>query len=170
MIKKNIVGFNVEMLRTKIDEWLDESNKNTLTSLCLKCGHTSSYIHGICNSGRCPVGDLHKICQVVGADFEEITKIVEGTAMETMDDFITAQGIQMVIDDFIKIDGNDEELAAVPIEKKSCPTTLLLKPSVKAMLKELAWQNRMSFNQLMTNIIEDYLSEHPIDGQIEIGD
>lgn len=53
-------------------------------------------------------------------------------------------------------------MAGRPITKepsavRSAHTMLLLTPSTKETLKELAWKNRMSMNELANQIIENYL-------------
>lgn len=45
-------------------------------------------------------------------------------------------------------------------ERKTEMATLLLRQQTKEQLREIAWRERRSFNDLCTQILEDYLSEH----------
>lgn len=45
-----------------------------------------------------------------------------------------------------------------PCDLRTAQTTLLLKPSTKEALKDLAWMQRMSMNELANRIFESYLS------------
>ncbi len=47
-----------------------------------------------------------------------------------------------------------------PDEKKAAQTTLLFRPTTKENLKELAWRKRISLNELVTQICEEYLEKH----------
>lgn len=47
-----------------------------------------------------------------------------------------------------------------PNERKNAQTTILLRPTTKENLKELAWQKRTSLNELINEICEDYLRKN----------
>lgn len=47
-----------------------------------------------------------------------------------------------------------------PSEKKNAQTTLLLRPTTKENLRELAWRRRISLNELVNQICEDYLKKN----------
>lgn len=47
-----------------------------------------------------------------------------------------------------------------PNEKKNAQTTILLRPTTKENLRELAWQRRTSLNELINQICEDYLKKN----------
>lgn len=47
-----------------------------------------------------------------------------------------------------------------PSEKKNAQTTLLFRPTTKENLKELAWRNRISLNELINQICEEYLEKN----------
>lgn len=47
-----------------------------------------------------------------------------------------------------------------PNEKKNAQTTVLFRPSTKADLRELAWQRRISLNELLNQICEEYLKKN----------
>lgn len=44
-------------------------------------------------------------------------------------------------------------------EKKTARTTILLKQSTRDKLEELKWEKRMSVNELINQIIEDWLKK-----------
>lgn len=44
-------------------------------------------------------------------------------------------------------------------ETKSEQTTILLRPTTKEQLKELAWRRRTSFNELINQICEEHLEK-----------
>lgn len=45
-------------------------------------------------------------------------------------------------------------------EKKTEMATLLLRQQTKEQLRDMAWKQRRSFNDLVTQILEDYLKEN----------
>lgn len=47
-----------------------------------------------------------------------------------------------------------------PDERKSAQTTILLRPTTKENLKELAWRNRISMNELICQVLEEYLEKN----------
>lgn len=47
-----------------------------------------------------------------------------------------------------------------PNELKSAQISLMLRPTTKENLKELAWRNRISTNELINQIVEEYLREN----------
>lgn len=47
-----------------------------------------------------------------------------------------------------------------PNELKNAQTTLLFRPTTKANLRELAWRRRISLNELVTQICEEYLEKY----------
>ena len=47
-----------------------------------------------------------------------------------------------------------------PSERKNAQTTILLRPTTKENLKELAWRNRTSLNELINQICEEYLKKN----------
>lgn len=50
-----------------------------------------------------------------------------------------------------------------PDERKSAQTTILLRPTTKENLKELAWRNRISMNELICQVLEEYLEKNFIE-------
>lgn len=47
-----------------------------------------------------------------------------------------------------------------PSEKKNAQTTILLRPSTKENMKELAWRRRTSLNELINQACEEYLKKN----------
>lgn len=47
-----------------------------------------------------------------------------------------------------------------PNERKNAQTTILLRPTTKENLKELAWRRRTSLNELINQICEEYLKDN----------
>ena len=47
-----------------------------------------------------------------------------------------------------------------PNEKKNAQTTILLRPTTKENMKELAWRRRISLNELINQVCEEYLKEN----------
>ena len=47
-----------------------------------------------------------------------------------------------------------------PTEKKNAQTTILLRPTTKEDMKELAWRRRISLNELINQVCEEYLKEN----------
>lgn len=47
-----------------------------------------------------------------------------------------------------------------PNEKKNAQTTLLFRPTTKTNLRELAWRRRISLNELVNQICEEYLKKN----------
>ena len=47
-----------------------------------------------------------------------------------------------------------------PSEKKNAQTTIVLMPTTKENLRELAWRKRTSLNELINQICEDYLKKN----------
>lgn len=47
-----------------------------------------------------------------------------------------------------------------PNEKKNAQTTLLFRPTTKEELRDLAWERRISLNELINQICEDYLKKN----------
>lgn len=169
-MQKGQVIFNVELLRQYIDEWMGKDKRRNNTKLGKKVKRGKDYIRQICNRGYAREDDLYKLCKVIGADYDEITKIVSGTAMELLDDYCAYLGRQMVLEDYLKTEESedededeeiedfedDEELNLKP-ERKTCPSTMLLRPTTKKILKDAAWMRRTSFSQLVTDILEEWI-------------
>lgn len=47
-----------------------------------------------------------------------------------------------------------------PSEKKNAQTTILLRPTTKENMKELAWRRRISLNELINQVCEEYLKKN----------
>lgn len=47
-----------------------------------------------------------------------------------------------------------------PNEKKNAQTTILLRPSTKENMRELAWRRRTSLNELINQACEEYLAKN----------
>lgn len=47
-----------------------------------------------------------------------------------------------------------------PNEKKNAQTTILLRPTTKENMKELAWRRRISLNELINQVCEEYLKKN----------
>lgn len=60
----------------------------------------------------------------------------------------------------VKIETRGRKAFLNPNERKNAQTTILLRPTTKENLKELAWQRRTSLNELINQICEDYLKEN----------
>ena len=155
---RKMVLFNVEELREKIDDWMGKGKNRTYVKLTAKCGRSDAWIRQICVRGTAQKGDLHKLCQVINADYDEITT-VSSRDMAMMDEYFSTQGKQMAIEDYIKDLDTDEgeEAADDEPERKTEQCTILLRKSTKEWYKQKAWESRKSFNAFVNEVLEDYI-------------
>lgn len=59
-----------------------------------------------------------------------------------------------------KIETRGRKAFLNPNERKNAQTTILLRPTTKENLRELAWQRRTSLNELINQICEEYLKKN----------
>lgn len=87
-------------------------------------------------------------------------KITETT--NTMESILNInQGDHGTIQTIDEVDEQTRQAVYEKLEKKDKKILLLVKPSVHAELKEIAWNNHKSLNGLLNDIIENYLdNEH----------
>ena len=163
-----MVVFDVKKLREKLDEWLESSPKNNYTLLGKKVGRSQGYIQQVCDRGTIREGDLHKLCQVISADYEDLTTIKKGTDMEILDEYFTIQGRQMAIDDYIRtLDGDNEddepeEDLIVQRTRETSPVRaqIMINHELDNWLREKAWENRTSFSGFVRGILQEYKNTH----------
>lgn len=162
------VIFDVAKLRAAIDEWFDNGpgTKRNYSTLGKKIGRSSGYIQQVCNRGTIKSGDLHKLCQVLKVDYDDLTTIEPGTDMDIMDKYFTAQGKQMAIEDYIRsLDGGKEDEKEDPIDiqnrgETSARAAFLIPSSLDNWLREKAWENRTSLSAFIRGILQEYMDNH----------
>ena len=59
-----------------------------------------------------------------------------------------------------KIETRGRKAFLNPNKRKNAQTTILLRPTTKENLRELAWQRRTSLNELINQICEEYLKKN----------